>query len=211
MKKRKEVATGVFLILAGVVIFLLNLNVLSHYIVLLGISVGAFLAYYYKRRMGFLITGLITLALAVTNIVDKYVDTSVDISGFLFLLALGLVFLALYYMKNIKGFIYPGCFLPAIAVSTLLDEIYVMDKQWPLFLFLGLSFYLIYLIEYRKSDSRWPIIPGTILIIISGLFFLSSEEIVDVKFWKAISIIGPGILILIGIKIIYNNTKTKDF
>lgn len=210
MSRKKEYTVGIVLILIGALFLLSNLvevSIMVNFLIIVG---TAFLiGYYSKRNTGYLIAGTVILAIGVSEIVDTYILLPVDISGFTVLVALGIAFLILYSTKNIRGFIYPGCFLIAIGLFTLINDSYGYDIPWAFMAFIGIAFYFIYLIETRRDGQKWPLIPGTILIGFSGLLYLILEDVIDVSLWKTLSYIWPALLILAGIKIIYNNTRIK--
>lgn len=210
MEKRKDYTLGIVLILIGLAILLRNTKILSKDVFLIAIGGGFLVGYYNKKQTGYLIAGLILLVLGGTSLAGNYRILNVDMSGFLFLTGLGAVFLALYFGKHITGFIYPGCILIAIGSYTLFDNIFHIEMGWLFFTLLGLAFYAMYLIEHQKVGQRWPLIPGTILIVLSSLFFLTSLEIITDNFWSLISYFWPVILIIVGLRIIYNNRKMNS-
>ncbi len=210
MARRRDFTIGVVLILIGGLFLLSNFTEVSmkdSFLVLVGLAF--LIGYYLKRHTGYLIAGLVILAIGGSQIVDAYKLVPVDISEFMFLVSLGFVFLLLYFMKNIRGFIYPGCILVTIGLFKLIEDTYGFDMPWAFTLFIGVAFYLIYLIETRRLGQKWPLIPGTILIVISGLSYLMTEEIITISVWETISYVWPALLVLIGVKIIYNNIKIK--
>lgn len=210
MMKRNDFSVGVILIVIGVIIFLFNTNILPDDVLLLGLGVTLLVAYYYKRHLGYLIAGLILAVIGITSLIEEYLITQADLASLFFMWGLGIVFLVLYFAKHIRGFVYPGCILPAIGTYSFLDEIYNIEIGWAFFLLLSIAFYVIYLIEHKKTGNTWSIIPGTVLLILSGFFFLTSKDIISSSFWKTISYIWPIILILIGGRIVYNNSKLKQ-
>jgi len=210
VEKRKDYTLGIVLVLIGLAILLRNTKLLSKDIFLVAIGGGFLAGYYNKKQTGYLIAGLILLVLGGTSLAGNYRILNIDMSGFLFLTGLGTVFLALYFAKNITGFIYPGCILIAIGSYTLIDNIFNIQMGWLFFTFLGLSFYAMYLIEHRRIGQRWPLIPGTVLLVLSSLFFLTSLEVITDNFWSLISYFWPVILIIVGLRIIYNNSKMNS-
>lgn len=207
MVNKKDYTLGIILILLGVAFLLSNANIVSRDIFLVVIGIGFLIGYYYKKSTGYLIVGLILLVVGGTSIIEELTIINIDISGFVFMWGLGIVFLSLYFVKKMHGFIYPGCILPAIGTHTLIEELFILDMGWSFFLLLGLSFYAIYIIDGIQWGRKWPLIPGTILVGLSGLFFLTSREILSLEFWKIVSYTWPALLILIGIRIVYNNTR----
>lgn len=210
MKGKRNNTIGIVLIVIGMALLLQNTSHIAFedtFFIAIG---GAFLiGYYFRRNTGYLIAGMVILVLGATSIIDEYRIASVDLSGVLFLVGLGLVFLILYFAKNIRGFIYPGCILPIIGIFSLLDDMYDVEMAWVFFLGIGLAFFLIYLIDTKKDGSKWPIIPGSILIVISALTYLQENKIIPWNFWETLSYIWPVILIVMGIRIIYNYWKSR--
>lgn len=209
MTVNRDKTMGIILIVIGLAIFLLNTKVLPNDVLLVLIGAAFLVGYYNKKVTGYLIAGLIFLALGIGSLVDKYVMTSLNLSGVMFMWSLGIAFLILFLVRKIKGFVYPGCILPAIGTFALLEQLYDKDITWVFFLLLALSFFVIYLFEKSITGHSWPLIPGVALMLISGLFFLTSEEIIKYDFWRILSYIWPVILIVIGIRIVYNNSKHK--
>lgn len=208
MERKKNYTLGIFMILIGGVILLNKFDIALQELLFVAIGIALLAGYYSKRNSGYLIAGLIILAIGATSFIEENQALSADVSSLIFMVGLGIVFLILYFVKNIRGFVYPGCILPAIGIYSFLDDMYGGDRSW-FFLALGISFFLIYLIDKRKRHSTWTIIPGTILIVLSGLFYLTSKKIITDNFWKLLSYAWPAIIIIIGIKILYNNIRNR--
>lgn len=210
MTRSRNYTIGIVLILIGGLFLISNFTDVSmkdSFMVLVGVAL--LIGYYLKRHTGYLIAGLVVLSIGASQIVDTYNLVAVDISGFTFFLALGIAFLLLYFVKNIRGFIYPGCILVAMSLFTLIEDSYGYDIPWAFTLFIGVSFYFIYLIETRRLGQRWPLIPGTILIVVSGITYLMTEDVITTSVWETLSYVWPVLLVLAGLKIIYNNIKIK--
>ncbi|WIV12536.1 DUF5668 domain-containing protein [Proteiniborus sp. MB09-C3] len=209
MGKRNNDLLGIILILIGVLIFLLNTDLLSGNALLILIGVGFLVIYFIRRYIWSLISGMIIIVVGVTSIIDDAFSTRIDLAGFTFLVGLGIVFLVLYFTKRIMGFVFPGFILPAVGIYTLVSSIYTGEMSWAFFFLIGLSFYGIYIAEFMKRGNSWPLIPGTILIAFSAFLYLISKDIIKASFWKVISYAWPALLIIVGIKIIYDNVKRK--
>jgi uncharacterized membrane protein YhdT len=95
----------------------------------------------------------------------------------------------------------------SFGLYNLISEIAMKDVRWLLYLLFGISFYIIYLIGYRNSDSNWPKYVGSSMIIISLLFFLLSQAMLNIKLWRFIFYVLPVLLIAVGIKIIYDRFR----
>lgn len=205
----KDYTLGVVLIFIGIMFFLLNLNVLSFNWVLLILGIAFLVAYGFKRQTGYLAAGLILLAISIVSIIDQYTFTNVNIKGFVFLWIIGIASLVMYSRYRTRGYLIFGCILPAIGTYTLIDEMSYGDTAWVLFLFLAIALYIIYQVDYKKIGVTWPRNLSIILLVLSGLFLLSSKTVVKFKFWKVISYLWPILLIIIGGRIIYNMKRTN--
>lgn len=209
MEKRNSNLLGIILILVGIAVFLLNTEIFSGdmFLILVGLT---FLAIYFNRKYTWsLISGLVITVVGITAVIDELFPLQIDLAGFTLLFGLGIAFLILYYTKKIMGFVFPGFILPSIGIFSLVSSIYTGEISWAFFLLLGLSFYGIYLAEFMKRGYRWPLIPGTILIGFSAIVYLITNDIIKASVWKIVSYFWPAILIIIGIKIIFDNARHR--
>ncbi|MTI70283.1 MAG: hypothetical protein FH751_08535 [Firmicutes bacterium] len=206
--KKNDYVLGIILILAGIFIFLENTNIVPNetYIVVLGIAF--LIGYYNKKKTGYLIAGLILTGIGLSQVLDRMVY-NLDLSGLLVFIGLGAAFLIVYFTKGKEGFVYPGCILPAIGIHSFLEDLIIGDIGWLFFFLISISFYAIYLLIHRNKGVKWTFILGSILLALSGLFYMTENNIITSSFWKMISYFWPVILILIGIRIIYNNSKKE--
>ncbi|EOD00043.1 hypothetical protein [Caldisalinibacter kiritimatiensis] len=207
MPGKNDKVLGLILILIGIGVLLLNTNLLPKGVVLAAVGVAFLIGYSNKKITGYLVSGLILIALGIGSIANEFSFTTTDLSGPLFLWALGMAFLVIYFVKNIKGFIYPGCILPAIGTFVLIQDMYDSDLLWVFFLLIALSFFVVYLLEFRKQNVSWPLIPASVLAVISVIFFLISENIISNDFWRIVSYIWPLLLVIAGVRIIYNSRR----
>ena len=135
---------------------------------------------------------------------------SVNIKGFVYLWIIGIVSLVMYTRYKTRGYLIFGCILPAIGTYTLIDEMSYGDTAWVLFLFLAISLYIIYSLDYKKLGISWPKSLSIIMVVLSILFLLSSKTVIKFKFWKFISYLWPILLIVIGGRIIYNMKRSNE-
>lgn len=205
---KKNNTAGIILIIIGIAFMIHNSNLIDNDILLSILGLGLLVGYYYKKNTGFLISGLVILGIGVNSIADRLI-ANINLSGFITLTGLGFIFLLLYFANNIKGFVYPGCILPAIGTFSLIDSLLNIDIGWLFFLLLSISFYLIYIFEHRKNNVKWPLIPASILLAFSALTFLTSINIFGIGLWEILIYIWPAILIIIGIRLIYNNKNNN--
>lgn len=206
----KDYSFGIFLIFVGVLFLLLNLDILTFEWLLLALSIGILVGYFLKRHISYLILGLILLGISLMSIINQYVFIEIDVKSFLFLLIFGIACLVLYGRQRNRALLTIGAMLIALGTNNLIEELITTDVRWTLYLLFGIAFYIIYIIGYRESDVEWPKHLGTVMIIVSLIFLLSSQTMLQFGFWQIIFYLLPILLIGIGIKIIYNIKKLKE-
>lgn len=210
MKKNNYVA-GIALVFLGLAFFLKNFNIsVINTLMLLG---GLYFLYSYatKRVQPHLIFGIVLSAAGSVMLLRDIGRLNFDMSGEMFILALGAIFLFFYFTKGIIGFIFPGYILPAIAIYSLIENNMNDNYMWPsFFILLGLAFYLIYFTAFINK-SNWPLIPGTILILFGLGAFAFALGIVTIDMVRGLTqyqnyIISGGI-VLLGIGLLYKGLK----
>jgi hypothetical protein len=206
---KKDYPFGIFLIFVGLLFVLLNFHVITMEWLLLILSVGTLIVYLMKRSVEYLVFGIMLLGISLVLILDNYVFVGIDVENFIFLTILGITSLIIYGKEKNKPLLIIGTISISFGLYNLISEIAMKDVRWLLYLLFGISFYIIYLIGYRNSDSNWPKYVGSSMIIISLLFFLSSQAMLNIKLWRFIFYVLPVLLIAVGIKIIYDRIKIK--
>jgi len=207
---KKDYALGIVLIFAGILFLLFNLNVLNFNWLLLILSIAFLVVYSMKRQTSYLAAGLILLGISIINIMDEYAFTTVNIKGFIFLWILGIISLVMYSRQGTRGYLILGSILPAIGTYNLVEELSVTNVYWTFFLFIAIAFYIIYKVGYKQFGVVWPKILAKILGILSLIFLLSSQKLLKFKFWKVVSYLWPALLIIVGVRIIYNIYRLRD-
>lgn len=198
---------GVGLVLLGLILLIMNISFIPNDLIMVVFG-GLILLGYYKRKSSLLlILGLIFIMMGLKDMIDMYIDY--EISVLIINSVLGIVFLMVYFIKNKSWAIYPGIIVPAIGIYDFLERNILGEKEWLFLLFISISLYLIYFIQKRRYSIKWTFNVATILFVISIVSFLITDYNIDVEIWKTISYLWPGILILIGIRILYNNYKAK--
>lgn len=208
--KAKDYLFGVFLVFVGILFLLLNLDVLTFEWLLFLLSIAILIGYFMKRHMGYLVLGLVLLGISLISILDRYMLVGIDIKSFLFLWIFGIISLTLYVKQKNRSLLMVGMMLLAFGTHNLVEELVSTDVSWTLYLIFGIAFYIIYLLGYRGSGIEWPRNLGTVMVIVSLLFLLSSQTMLKFGFWQFIFYLFPVLLIGIGIKIIYNIKKLKE-
>lgn len=206
---KKDYLFGIFLVFVGILFVLLNFHVITMEWLLLILSVGTLIVYLMKRSVEYLVFGIMLLGISLVLILDNYVFVGIDVENFIFLTILGITSLIIYGKEKNKPLLIIGTISISFGLYNLISEIAMKDIRWLLYLLFGISFYIIYLIGYRNSDSNWPKYVGSSMIIISLLFFLSSQTMLNIKLWRFKLYVLPVLLIAVGIKIIYDRIKIK--
>ena len=208
--RRKDYTFGFFLVFIGVLFLLLNLKILNFEWLMFILSIGLIIGYFIKNHLGYLISGLVLLAISLIYILNEYAFPGVNIKGFLFLWIFGIISLVLYGRQRSKGFLIFGAILPALGIYNLIEELAYGKVSWVLYLLFGIAFFIIYIIGYRSSGIEWPKHLSLAMIVVSILFLIDSKTATEFNFWKFINYLWPILLIIIGIRIIYNMIKLKE-
>jgi hypothetical protein len=210
LKKNNYVA-GIALVFLGLALFLKNYNIsVMNTLMLLG---GLYFLYSYvvKKVQPHLAFGLILCAAGSVMLLRDIGKLKFGMNGEMFFLALGAIFLFLYFAKGITGFIFPGTILPALAIYSLIENNMNDNYMWPsLFILLGLAFYFIYFTAFIHKSS-WPLIPGTILILFGLGAFAFVLGIVSLDMIRGLlqyqNYIISGGIILLGVGLLIKGLK----
>lgn len=208
--RRKDYTFGFFLVFIGVLFLLLNLKILNFEWLMFILSIGLIIGYFIKNHLGYLISGLVLLAISLIYILNEYAFPGINIKGFLFLWIFGIISLVLYGRQKSKGLLIFGVILPALGIYNLIEELAYGNVSWTLYLLFGIAFYIIYVAGYRSSGIEWPKHLALAMVVISILFLITSKTAMEFKFWKFINYLWPILIIIIGIRIIYNMIKLKE-
>jgi len=203
--RKNNFAAGIFLIFFGLALFLRNYHIsMINTLLLLG---GLYFLYDYvrKRQQPHLVFGVILTAAGAVMLLRDLGRFDFDVSGEMFLVGLGGIFLLVYFSRGITGFVFPGFILPAIAIFTMLENDVNSEYIWPaFFILLGLAFYMIYFTAFIHK-SHWPLIPGTILILFGlGAFafvlgVVSLDMITSLQKYQNYILSGAMVLLGIGL------------
>ncbi|MGB7604005.1 MAG: hypothetical protein WBL93_00865 [Lutisporaceae bacterium] len=211
--KSNNYIVGLGLVFLGLAYFLRNFNVsMINTFMILG---GLYLLYDYvmRKRQLHLTFGLILTLTGIVMLLADFDMLKFEIDGEIFIFALGLVFLALYFKKGILGFVFPGYILPALAIYSILDSNFNDSYIWPcFFVLLGLAFYLMYFTAFIHKSS-WTLIVGTILILFGLVAFVFILGIVSIDMMKTIAdyknYILSAAIVLIGVGFLYKGLRRK--
>jgi hypothetical protein len=196
-----------------VAIFLRNYNI--SIINTLFLFAGFYFLYEYirKRQQPHLVFSVVLIATGAIVMLRDLRLLSFRMSGEMFLIALGAIFLFFYFSKRMIGFVFPGYILPAIGIYTFIENNTNNNYMWPsFFILLGLAFYLIYFTAFVNLGN-WPLIPGTILILFGLAAFAFVLGIISLEVLKTIgqyrNYILPGAIVLIGVGLLIRSFKKQ--
>ncbi|MGE5630593.1 MAG: LiaF transmembrane domain-containing protein [Caulobacteraceae bacterium] len=208
---RKKTLAGVALILTGVALYLRNFHITTSSSITLFIGLFLIAAYIMQKQQPFIIFGGIFTAIGLMSLLEDLNPFRINITFEIMLIVLGLIFIFLFYSRNITGFVFPGFILPALGVYFILIRTFGERYMSPsLFLLLGFAFYVIYFVAYI-GKSNWPLIPATILLAVGILAYSFRLGILD---FNMILLRGdyiwPLVLIFVGALILFNRLFRKS-
>ena len=120
-----------------------------------------------ERRRDPVFAGLVLIVVGMVLFVLQ--NTSMEES--VMFLALGGVFIAVFFYKRAYGFLVPGCILTGLGLGHVLDGMTNALAE-PQLIGLGLGFLSIFVLDQmvtRSGGGWWPLVPGSFLLFI-GLF-----------------------------------------
>ncbi len=115
---------------------------------------------------------------------------------------IGVVFLVAYAMTRRYGFLVPGGIVTGVGAGILLASLLgISDNGVYVVLGGGLGFVLIYVVDFivtRITARWWPLIPGTLMILVAGGMATNNAGLMrDFATWS------PLVLILVGVWILF--------
>lgn len=149
-------------------------------------------------RNGRLIAGaslvIVGLGLFALEAVDGAGDAAI-------LLAIGAVFMALYFMRRVYGLLVAGSIVLGVGLGQLLERVTDLSGDVNV-IGIGTGFVGIYVIDRLTTTSAhwWPLIPGGILLII-GISSVAGAS-ADLVF--------PALLVVAGIALVVGAGRRKE-
>ena len=202
-KDQSRIVWGLLLVVAGVLFFLQEFQVLGSafeylWVVLMAAGSGAFLWIYFTKHEQWwaVIPGLTLLGLTLVGLENiLHIMPGGNWTGAVFLGCIGLAFWMVYLRNQEQWWaIIPGGVLVTLALVAGLDFL----SDWSdviFFLGLGLTFALVALLPDQTFNTRWAFIPAGILFVLGLLLFAPFQSVLNYV-WPVI-LVGLGIFILI--------------
>ncbi len=207
---KKSSTLGILLILLGIAVFLKNFKIMPGSTLVLFAGILLLYLYYTRKQQAFLLLGSIAAISGILSILGDLRIFRFEITGELFFALLGLVFIFIYYSKKNIGFLIPGAILISLGCYIYLMENFNSSELWPMFfILLGIAFYSIYFIALYGKEN-WPLVVGTILMLVGLVFLTFSYGILDWRLWQYYNYLWPLLLILVGVLILIRTIKGKD-
>jgi hypothetical protein len=199
---------GVLLIIGGGLLILQNLNIFSGdlenviWAIVFGALGGFFLSRYFARKenWGWVIPGVSLLGIGISNLVELVPGVGDSFSEFIILGSIGLSFVLIYLNDRMHWWaLVPGGLLISLGIGSIVeafDPIWV-DSGSVLFLGLGITFLILYLIPTPYGRLKWALIPSLILIALGSAIAIGENLEIG-------GFVGPAIIIILGLLVLVN-------
>jgi len=211
-KIEPRVVFSLLMIGAGILFLLQNLGFLEiagalFWTIAFAVGGGVFLYVYLTNRAHWwaIIPGLTLLGVAEIIAVGNFLPQYADILGAPVLMGfISLSFWIIYLTKRENWWaIIPGGILLSVAVFIGLEAVFEgVELVGIFFLGMGLTFVVLAYLPAQESWMRWALIPAGVLLFM-GVIFLVSE-------FSALEIVGPAVMVLVGLYLIYRTARPKD-
>ncbi|MDH5606276.1 MAG: hypothetical protein OEY93_05265 [Anaerolineae bacterium] len=209
---RSRTTLGILLIIGGILSLLQTLNILQGQLsdTIWGVLFGAAGLYFilmFVRNSGTwwpIIPGAILLSLAVVSLSSLFLGGVLsDIEGLIILGSLGLSFLLIFLTNRVQWWaVIPGGVLLTVGVISWIDETGAagVGSETVLFLGLGLTFLLLYLVPTPVGRIGWAIFPAAALLLVGAFVGYADNEVVG-------KILGPAGILLAGLVLLVSSLR----
>jgi hypothetical protein len=207
-----RVVLSLLLIGAGVLFLLQNLGFLEDagalfWALAFAVGGGTFLYIYLIDRTQWwaLIPGLTLLGIGEIIAVDTFLPQYEEILGApVFMGFISLSFWIIYLTNRENWWaVIPGGVLLSIAIFIGFESLFPdVEMVGVFFLGLGLTFVLVAYLPVQEGRMRWALIPAGVLLLM-GIIFLGTA-------FSLLEIIGPAVLVLAGLYLIYRTVRPKS-
>ena len=200
---KKNLYTGIVLIILGVLFLLYNLDKFDLSWILFLLALALLMRYIFRKdNILYLIVGLGLFAFSTLSLVDRYVFISLNIKPFVYLFVGGCGLIYLYYKGRERNWLIVGSALVALAFNNIIGQVWTDFLPWGKYFLLALAFYICYIVAYRVNEIVWPRYITYILLVAGGLQIFVNRDMLRFANFR-LSYLIPVIVILIGVRIIY--------
>jgi hypothetical protein len=210
-KIEPRVVLSLLMIGAGILFLLQNLGFLKDagevfWALAFAVGGGIFLYVYLIDRTQWwaVIPGLTLLGIGEIIAVGHFLPQHADILGAPVLMVFISLSFWIIYLTNRENWwaIIPGGILLSIGVFIGLEAIFEgVEMVGIMFLGMGLTFVVVAYFPSQESWMRWALIPAGVLLLM-GVIFLGSA-------FSVLEILGPAVLVLAGLYLIYRTVRPK--
>lgn len=201
---------GTLLIFIGILFLLLNFSIITFNSLVFLLSIALIVGYFVRHERVYLILGSILFIISSVSLLDGAILPNISIKSFLFLSIFGIIALAIYLRENNKAYLILSGLLISLGFYNLISKLSSTSVIWVFFLLVGISFFIIYLVGYRRSGIEWPKNISLGMLILALILWLSTNIRGKLKFKDFIVYFWPILLILIGGKILYNIVRSRN-
>ncbi len=210
-KIEPRIVFSILLIGAGILFLLQNLGFLEDagavfWALAFAVGGGVFLYIYLTDRTNWwaVIPGLTLLGIGEIIAVSNFLPQYEDILGApVFMVFISLSFWIIYLTNRENWWaIIPGGVLLSIGIFIGLDSLFPeVDMVGFFFLGMGLTFGVLAYLPARQEWMKWALVPAGVLLLM-GVIFLGNA-------FSALEVIAPGVLVLVGLYLIYRTVRPK--
>jgi len=154
-----------------------------------------------RERQRGLVAGLILIVLGLAFFAGQYVQ----VPGWVFLSALGVIFLVVYLVQRAYGYLVPAGMLLGLGAGLALGGEGGRFGGGVIVGGLGVGFLAIYVIDrlYTRASTVWPLYPGGILALVGLLLVLAAQGLIPRDVLILLATWWPLGLVLIGAWLIF--------
>lgn len=210
--KKSQAILGILLVLIGALLILQGMNYLQGtwenvlWTVVSG-TAGTYLLYLFfssRKRWWWLIGGSLLIGVMIEHLLFLlYPQIGAMLGDTILLCILGLSFIGVFLSNRTNWWaMVPGGVLVTIGLIELTEntDYLLIDSNILLFLGLGFTFLLLYLIPTPVGRLHWAIYPSIPLLLVGAFLAYSSEDVL----WQ---LAGPIVIILAGMYFIFNTFR----
>lgn len=207
-RKSNQVLLGIILLLAGILTLFQNIfNINYGNLGMLICGLALMLLYFTKRTTWSLILGTYFSYAGLLSIEILGFSLRGIASAGMFFIVPGIIFLVLFYHKNRRGLLIPGCVLLWFGIFTVIKHILPMSSGTLLLICIGIAFLMAYNLE-KGFIGKWALYLGTGLLVM-GVFKMFKIPFVS-RLIGVIPYVGSAALIIISICIIFLALRKKQ-
>ncbi|MGI6381695.1 MAG: hypothetical protein ACOXZT_00545 [Tissierellaceae bacterium] len=199
---KKNMYTGIILIILGILFLLYNLKFFNLAWLLFLSAIFLIVRYILKRGILYLIIGLCLFAFSSVSLIDSYIRFGINLKPFIYLLVAGCGLVYLFYRTRERNWLLLGSILIALGVDSLIGQLWLSFLPWGRFFLIALALYLCYILVYRVNGIVWPKYISYVMLVIGGILIFLNRDVFRFRDLR-LDYLFPLILIIIGVRLIH--------